>query len=248
MSETTVTDVKTGGRSGKGTTPLIISVLNFDPSLGCDPETFQPCSDRALSNLKVVGDAFKAIFPISESLPPDQPSALFGFFLEEKLLGGYPQYFGTLHASEQVIDALITWDFIGELQITDLSLKFFRQFDQNIEIGTYPKGSEGYERLTYAITSWAEKTILFVADHTPDDYVLTLAMDATTGEPVGPRGVLHCLVSAVSLFDAYNGLVPPSWAHGSRFSEQARNNSVVNNYHSSTYGTGSQFVIEFEAE
>jgi glucoamylase len=89
MSETTVTDVKTGGRSGKGTTPLIISVLNFDPSLGCDSATFQPCSDRALSNLKVVGDAFKAIFPISASLSPDQPSALFGFFLEEKLLGGY---------------------------------------------------------------------------------------------------------------------------------------------------------------
>jgi glucoamylase len=147
-----------------------------------------------------------------------------------------------------VIDALITWDFIGELQITDLSLKFFRQFDQNIEIGTYSKGSEGYERLTYAITSWAEKTILFVADHTPDDYVLTLAMDATSGEPVGPRGVLHCLVSAISLYDAYNGLVPPSWAHGSRFSEQARNNTVINNYHNSTYGTGSQFVVGFEAE
>jgi glucoamylase len=57
--------------------------------LGCDSTTFQPCSDRALSSLKVIGDAFKGIFPISEGLPPDQPSALFGFYLEEDLFGGY---------------------------------------------------------------------------------------------------------------------------------------------------------------
>ena len=88
MSETNVTDVKTGGRSGKGTAPLTVSTLNFDPSLGCDPATFQPCSDRALSSLKVIGDAFQEIYPISESLPPDQPNALLGFYLEEELFGG----------------------------------------------------------------------------------------------------------------------------------------------------------------
>jgi glucoamylase len=56
--------------------------------LGCDSATFQPCSDRALSSLKVIGDAFQKIYPISESLPPDQPNALLGFYLEEKLFGG----------------------------------------------------------------------------------------------------------------------------------------------------------------
>jgi glucoamylase len=89
MSETTVTSVKTGGRSGVGVAPLTISVLNFDPSLGCDSATFQPCSDRALSTLKVVGDAFKEIYPISQRLPADQPNAFLGFFLEETLLGGH---------------------------------------------------------------------------------------------------------------------------------------------------------------
>jgi len=86
----------------------------------------------------------------------------------------------------------------------------------DVRTGTYQKGSDVYERLTYAITSWAERTLLFVADHTPDDYVLPLAIDGTTGKPVGPRGALHCLVAALSVYDAYNGLVPPSWAHGGR--------------------------------
>jgi glucoamylase len=89
MSETTVTNVKTGGRSGKGSAPLTVSVLNFDPSLGCDSATFQPCSDRALSSMKVVGDVFGGIYPISKNLPPGQPSALFAPFLEEQVFGGH---------------------------------------------------------------------------------------------------------------------------------------------------------------
>jgi glucoamylase len=88
MTETTITNVATGGRSGIGAVPLTVSILNFDPKLGCDPATFQPCSDRALSTLKVVGDAFKEIYPINKKLPPNQ-SPYFGFFLEDKLYGGH---------------------------------------------------------------------------------------------------------------------------------------------------------------
>ena len=87
MTETTITNVTSGGRSGIGSAPLTVSVLNFDPTLGCDPATFQPCSDRALSSLKVVGDAYKELFPINQELPHDQ-SPYFGFFLEDQLYGG----------------------------------------------------------------------------------------------------------------------------------------------------------------
>lgn len=88
MTETTITNVTTGGRSGIGAAPLTVSVLNFDPTLGCDSATFQPCSDRALSTLKVVGDAFGELFPINKELPPHQ-SPFFGFYLEDKLFGGH---------------------------------------------------------------------------------------------------------------------------------------------------------------
>ena len=88
MTETTITNVTTGGRSGIGAVPLTVSVLNFDPTLGCDSMTFQPCSDRALSTLKVVGDAFGDLFPINKKLSPYQ-SPFFGFFLEDKLFGGH---------------------------------------------------------------------------------------------------------------------------------------------------------------
>ena len=89
MSETTSTDVITGGRSDKGSAPITVTVLNFDPTLGCDSATFQPCSDRALSNLKVVGDAFAKMFSFTQSHPPDQRGAFFGFYIGEQLLGGH---------------------------------------------------------------------------------------------------------------------------------------------------------------
>ena len=120
----------------------------------------------------------------------------------------------------------MTWDLLGELQITSLSLKFFRQFDRDVKTGTYKKGSGVYESLSYALTSWAEKTLLFLAEHMPEDYVLTMAIDRTTGLPVGPRGTVHGLLAAISVHDAYNGYIPPSWAHGaSRW-----NNTIVNDY------------------
>lgn len=87
MSETTITNVTTGGRSGIGSAPLAVSVINFDPTLGCDPATLQPCSDRALSSLKVVGDAYKELFSINQLLPPNQ-FPYFGSFLEDQLFGG----------------------------------------------------------------------------------------------------------------------------------------------------------------
>ena len=87
MSGTTITNVTSGGRSGIDSAPLGVSVINFDPTLGCDPATFQPCSDRALSSLKVVGDAYKELFPINQLLPPNQ-FPYFGAFLEDQLFGG----------------------------------------------------------------------------------------------------------------------------------------------------------------
>jgi glucoamylase len=241
MTETTITDVKTGGRSGIGAAALTVSVLNFDPTLGCDALTFQPCSDRALSSLKVVGDAFRELFPINKQLPPNQ-SPYFGFFLEDELFGGHVrnpllsraalyhdmlnrpqvQYFASFNVAEQIFDALITWDKIGELEVTGVSLKFFRQFDKGIKKGVYGRHSKKYKQLTAALKDWAENTLLSLAQRTPPDLVLPLVMNKTTGEPVPPRGALRSQVAVLGAHNAYNGVIPPSWANGGPGSAKIR--------------------------
>ena len=57
-----------GGRSGKDANTVLTSIHTFDPAAGCDAVTFQPCSDKALSNLKVYVDAFRSIYSINSGI------------------------------------------------------------------------------------------------------------------------------------------------------------------------------------
>ncbi|KAF8266130.1 Six-hairpin glycosidase-like protein [Lactarius quietus] len=244
MSETTVTDVSTGGRSGIGSAPLTVSVINFDPTLGCDSATFQPCSERALSSLKYLIDVYRTHYTINEAIPKDQP-VLIGGFLEDAFLGGGAQYFATFNSAEQLFDAVLTWDLLGELNVTEKTLPFFQQFDEELEVGTYHKGSMTYEILTDGITSWAKHTILLVSEHTPNDYVLPLSINGTSGEPYGPRGALRSLSAALTAHNAYHGLIPPSWAHGG---DLKRNNGpeLVAKIHNDTCGSQELFIRRFD--
>jgi len=47
-----------------------------------------------------------------------------------------------LHAAENLFDAIITWELIANFSDSDVSLRFFQHFEQNVEIGTYRKGSD----------------------------------------------------------------------------------------------------------
>jgi glucoamylase len=124
------------------------------------------------------------------------------------------QYFASFNVAEQIFDALITWNIVGELEVTNVSLKFFQQFDKNIKVGVYPTGSKTYDRLTYALKTWAENTLRSLAKRTPKDLVLPLIMNKTTGEPVPPRGALRSQVAVLGTYNSYNGVIPPSWANG----------------------------------
>ena len=130
------------------------------------------------------------------------------------------QYYASFNVAEQIFDALITWDIIGHLKVTRVSLKFFRQFDKKIKIGTYRKASKTYRDLTTAVKIRAENFLLSLAQRTPDDLIFPLMMNKTTGEPVPPRGALRSQVAVLGAYNSYNGLIPPSWANGGSSSKK----------------------------
>jgi len=76
-----------GGRSGKDANTVLASIHNFDPYAGCDAVTFQPCSDIALSNLKVYVDSFRKIYDINTGIPADKAVAT-GRYPEDVYQGG----------------------------------------------------------------------------------------------------------------------------------------------------------------
>jgi glucoamylase len=110
-------------------------------------------------------------------------------------------------------DALTTWDLVGFIEVTPVSLKFWKQFDSRVSVMRYRKGSEGYKVLTNYVREWANKIVLQLTKATPSDYVLVECIDKQTGGPYGPRGMIRSLAAALGVIDAYNGLVPPNWGH-----------------------------------
>ena len=76
-----------GGRSGIDSNTVLASIHTFDPSAGCDAATFQPCSDKALSNLKVYVDSFRSIYAINSGIPANGAVAT-GRYPEDVYQGG----------------------------------------------------------------------------------------------------------------------------------------------------------------
>lgn len=78
-----------GGRSGKDANSLLTSIHMFDPAATCDSTTFQPCSDKALANHKVITDSFRSIYSINSGIAQGVGVAI-GRYPEDSYQGGNP--------------------------------------------------------------------------------------------------------------------------------------------------------------
>ena len=76
-----------GGRSGIDSNTILTSIHLFDPTAGCDAATFQPCSDVALSNLKIYVDSFRSIYSINSGIAVNAAVAT-GRYPEDVYYGG----------------------------------------------------------------------------------------------------------------------------------------------------------------
>lgn len=78
-----------GGRSGKDLNSILTSTHMFDSEAGCNAETFQPCSDKALANHKVVTDSFRPVYAINKDVAAGVGVAV-GRYPEDVYMGGNP--------------------------------------------------------------------------------------------------------------------------------------------------------------
>lgn len=77
------------GRTQRDANVILGSIHSFDPALGCDSATFQPCSDRALISHKVVVDAFRSLYTINSAIP-DGSAVAVGRYPEDVYYTGNP--------------------------------------------------------------------------------------------------------------------------------------------------------------
>ncbi|KAH9023594.1 hypothetical protein EDB83DRAFT_2658629 [Lactarius deliciosus] len=187
----------------------MVSVYNFDPSLGCGDATFQPCSPRAPSSLKVVGDRCKGLYPLGRNFKLHGRTSRRGFFAEDVFIGGHPQFFAAFNSAEQLYDAI---HHLGRPDWIDRSHASFAQ-----------------------VLRAAFGFVLQLAKATPDDYVLLECLHNEAGEPYGPRGMVRDLASALTVIDAYKGLIPPNWGHPVQKSNEIPVGWPVNNAQAKRY-------------
>ncbi|KAJ8593011.1 glycoside hydrolase family 15 protein [Rhizopogon salebrosus TDB-379] len=199
-----------GGRSGKDSNTVLASIHTFDVNAGCDAVTFQPCSDVALSNLKVYVDSFREIYNINTGIPADDAVAT-GRYPEDVYQGGNPWYLTTFAVAEQLYDALIVWNNEGSLTVTDVSFPFFQQFNQSITPGTYSSSTSTYSTLTAAIKNFADGFVAMAAKYTPTGGGLAEQYSRSDGTPTSAVDLTWSYASALTVFNARAGKAPASW-------------------------------------
>ncbi|KDR82588.1 hypothetical protein GALMADRAFT_134180 [Galerina marginata CBS 339.88] len=199
-----------GGRSGKDANSALASIHTFDPTAGCDAATFQPCSDKALSSLKVYVDSFRSIYGINSGIASNAAVAT-GRYPEDVYFNGNPWYLTTAAVAEQLYDALIVWKQQGSLTVTSTSLAFFRQFSSSITAGTFASSTSTFTTLTSAIQTFADGFLAINAKHTPLNGGLSEQFDKSTGAPLSAVDLTWSYASALTVFAARKGIIPSSW-------------------------------------
>ncbi|KAJ7069493.1 glucoamylase [Mycena amicta] len=206
-----------GGRSGKDANPALASIHTFDPAAGCDSATFQPCSDRALSNLKVYVDAFRSIYTVNSGIASNAAVAT-GRYPEDSYMGGnanlmssQPWYLATAAVAEQLYDALIVWKAQGTLNVTSTSLAFFQQFLPSVTAGTYASTTTTYTTLITAVQTFADGFIGVISQFTPSGGGLAEQYSRSNGVPVSAADLTWSYAAMLSAFAARAGTKPASW-------------------------------------
>ncbi|GIJ82035.1 hypothetical protein Asppvi_000538 [Aspergillus pseudoviridinutans] len=188
-------------RSGKDANSILGIIHTFDPSAGCDEETFQPCSDRALASHKEVVDSFRSLYPINADIPWGQAVAV-GRYPEDVYQGGHPWYLCTLAAAEQLYDALYQWESLGSLTVTNVSLAFFQDLYPSATVGTYVKHTSVFASITAAVRDYADGFLRVVQKYTPTNGALAEQFSRYDGTPVSAQDLTWSYTSLLSAIQA----------------------------------------------
>ena len=202
------------GRSGKDSNTILGSIHTFDTSAGCDASTFQPCSDKALANLKVYVDSFRSIYGINSGKGEGKAAAV-GRYPEDVYYNGNPWYISTAAVAEQIYDALYQWNKIGSITVTSVSLAFFQDFQSSITTGTYKSGSSTYNSLSSAIKTYADGFMTIFQQYTPTNGSISEQFDRNTGAQLSAYDLTWSFAAFLTAGNARANTFPASWGESS---------------------------------
>ncbi|PKS12239.1 hypothetical protein jhhlp_001539 [Lomentospora prolificans] len=197
-------------RSSKDVNAILASIHSFDPSVGCDGNTFQPCSSRMLATHKILADSFKDEYPINSGVAPGKAMAI-GRYPEDVYYGGHPWYLATLAAAEQMYDALYVWQENGYIEVTDVDVPFFHDFSHELQTGKHLNDSAEFAALMNSIANYADGFIDIVAEYIHPNGSIAEQYTRDTGTPTSARDLTWSYAAFLSAVARRDKQVPRSW-------------------------------------
>lgn len=182
----------------------------FDKAASCDSATFQPCSERALANHKVVTDSFRSIYTINSGIAQGTGVAV-GRYPEDSYYNGNPWYLATFAAAEQLYDAVYTWKRLGSLSITSTSLAFFKDIYPSAAVGTYASTTTQFTAITAAALTYADTYLQNAQRYTPQSGALAEQYDRNNGSPLSASDLTWSYAAFLTAVQARNNVMPDSW-------------------------------------
>lgn len=122
-----------------------------------------------------------------------------------------PRYLTTLAAAEQLYDALYQWNKTGHLEVTSISLDFFRDFSATISTGIYQSSSDTYQSITSSIRNYADGYLRIVQLYTPPNGALSEQFSRDDGTPRSAADLTWSYASFLTAVARHAGHVPTSW-------------------------------------
>ncbi|KAH7154957.1 putative glucoamylase GMY1 [Dactylonectria estremocensis] len=198
------------GRTGKDANTILASIHNFDPSLSCDDATFQPCSQKALANLKQVVDSFR-FYAINSGISAGTAIAI-GRYSEDTYYNGNPWYLNTLAVAEQLYDAIYVWKKAGSITVSSTSLAFFKDLSSSVTAGTYASSSTTYQTLLGAASTYADGFVNIVSKYASSNGSIAEQYSKSNGTPLSADDLTWSYAAFLTAAARRAGIVPPSWA------------------------------------
>lgn len=225
-------------RSGKDLNSVLASIHTFDPAVGCDSVTFQPCSDKALSNHKAYVDSFRDVYDINKGTEQGKAVAV-GRYSEDVYYNGNPWYLANFAAAEQLYDAIYVWKKQESIEVTELSLPFFKDLIPDISTGTYEPSSDTYQQILDAVSAYADGFIDVAAKYTPSDGSLAEQYTRESGEPISAKDLTWSYAAFLSAADRRAGIVPNGWSaeNGNKLPDSCSAIQVAGTYTQATATT-----------
>jgi len=152
---------------------------------------YSPASDRVLATHKQYVDSFRNLYTLNGGAAAPKAVGV-GRYAEDVYDGvgtskGNPWFLCTSAAAEVLYDAINTFEANKEVQVTNVSLDFFKQFSSGVTAGSYGSSSTQFSTLTKGMKTMADGFQSIVQTHAYQNGSLSEEFNRDNGFSIGAR-------------------------------------------------------------